>query len=138
MFRKKLLDYCRSVYEEIFNLEDFETLKKKAEDAGKKYSTDDHREVQMKRQHKLFGNIEFIGELFLCHLLRPDTAKSIFEHLLHPENFVNDTVEAAIKFMEKLGPSIEEKLAQQAGKEGTAVNSKKITQEDYDGILANF
>lgn len=74
----------------------------------------------------------------MCHLLRPDTAKSIFEHLLHPENFVNDTVEAAIKFMEKLGPSIEEKLAQQAGKEGTAVNSKKITQEDYDGILANF
>lgn len=49
MFRKKLLDYCRSVYEEIFNLEDFETLKKKAEDAGKKYTTDDHREVQMKR-----------------------------------------------------------------------------------------
>jgi len=51
---------------------------------------------------------------------------------------MNDTVEAAIKFIEKLGPSIEEKLAQQAGKEGTAVNSKKITQEDYDGILASF
>ena len=86
-FRKKLLDYCRSVYEEIFSQEDFETLKKKAEDDGKQYSLEDHRYVQMKRQHKLFGNIEFIGELYLSHLLRPDTAKSIFEHLLHPDCF---------------------------------------------------
>ena len=38
LFRKKLLDYCRSVYEEIFQQDDFESLKKKAEDAGKKYS----------------------------------------------------------------------------------------------------
>ena len=34
-FRKKLLDFCRSVFEEIFIQEDYETLKKKAEDAGK-------------------------------------------------------------------------------------------------------
>ena len=112
MFRKKLLEYCRSVYEEIFVDRDFETLQKKAEDAGKTYSQEDHKETMMKRQHKLFGNIEFIGELFLCHLLRPDTAKSIFEHLLHPDQFQNETVEAAIKFIEKLGPGIEEKIAQ--------------------------
>lgn len=86
-FRKKLLDYCRSVYEEIFSQDDYETLKKKAEDKGKQYSLDEYRYDQMKRQHKLFGNIEFIGELYLSHLLRPDTAKSIFEHLLDPGCF---------------------------------------------------
>ena len=37
-FRKKLLDYCRSCFEEIFQVDDFETLKTKAEEAGKKYT----------------------------------------------------------------------------------------------------
>ena len=34
-FRKKLLDFCRSCFEEIFQQDDFEVLKKQAEDAGK-------------------------------------------------------------------------------------------------------
>ena len=109
-FRKKLLDYCRSVYEEIFSVEEYETLKQKAESEGKTYTPEDHRCVQGKRQHKLFGNIEFIGELYLSHLLRPDTAKSIFEHLLHPDCFRDDTVEAAIRFIEKVGPTVEERI----------------------------
>ena len=64
----------------------------------------------LKRQWKLFGNIEFIGELFIEHLLRGDTAKSIFEHLLHPQQFIDDTVEAAIRFLEKVGMQIEDQL----------------------------
>ena len=79
----------------------------------------------MKRQHKLFGNIEFIGELYLSHLLLPATAKSIFEHLLEPDCFMDDTVEAAIRFIEKVGPTIEERIAQDGTK-------RKIGQEDYD------
>lgn len=127
-----MLDYCRSVYEEIFSQEDFETLKKKAEDASKTYTTEDHRYVQMKRQHKLFGNIEFIGELFLCHLLRPDTVKSIFGNLLHPDCFMDDTVEAALKFIEKVGPTIEERMASAEG------SKRKISSEDYEQILNKF
>lgn len=109
-------------------------MKKKAEDAGKKYSQDDHKEVMLKRQHKLFGNIEFIGELFTCHLLRGDTAKSIFEHLLHLDCFLDDTVEAAIKFVEKIGPTIEEKLRVGEGKGA----GRKFSQEEYDAILQKF
>ena len=85
----------------------------------------------MKRQHKLFGNIEFIGELYLSHLLRPDTAKSIFEHLLHEDCFMDDTVEAAIKFIEKIGLTVEERIA-------TDNTRKKISQEEYNSILAKF
>ena len=87
--------------------------------------------MQIKRQHKLFGNIEFIGELYLSHLLRPDTAKSIFEHLLHPDCFMDDTVEAAIKFIEKVGPTVEERIQSDRSK-------KKISQEEYDSILDKF
>jgi len=90
----------------------------------------------LKRQHKLFGNIEFIGELYTCFLVRGDTAKSIFEHLLHPECFLDDTVEAAIKFIEKIGPTIEEKLGSSSG--GGEAARRKITKEDYDGILGKF
>lgn len=134
VFRKKLLDYCRGCFEEIFKRKEFEDLKAEAEAAGKTYSMADFRDEQMKRQHKLFGNIEFIGELYTCFLLRGDTARSIFEHLLHPDCFLDDTVEAAIKFIEKIGPSIEEKLT--SGGSGSA--QRKISQEDYDGILTRF
>ena len=134
-FRKKLLDYCRGVYEEIFVQDDFETLKQKAEDAGKKYTDADFKEQLLKRTHKLFGNIEFIGELFLCHLLRSDTAVSIFQHLLDRGCFTDDTVEAAIKFIEKVGPAVEEKIASAAA-EGK--KTKMISQEDYDLILKDF
>ena len=84
----------------------------------------------MKRQHKLFGNIEFIGELYTCFLLRGDTAKSIFEHLLHPDCYLDDTVEAAIKFIEKIGPTIEEKLGDNKSGGGDGAR-RKISKEDY-------
>ena len=48
-FRKKLLEYCRSVFEEIFRQRDFEVLKKEADDAGKTYTLDDFKEMSLKR-----------------------------------------------------------------------------------------
>ena len=89
--------------------------------------------MQIKRQHKLFGNIEFIGELFKSFLLRGDTAKSIFEHLLMMECFTDDTVEAAIKFIQKIGPAIEEKHKQESKSK-----TNKISEEEYQGILDKF
>ena len=109
-------------------------MQKKAEDAGKTYTQDDHREVCLKRQHKLFGNIEFVGELFTVHLLRHDIAKSIFEWLLHDEQLNDDTVEAAIRFIEKIGQAIEEVIAKQAD----GAKSRKFTSEEYNSILAKF
>ena len=98
---------------------------------------EDFKEMSLKRQHKLFGNIEFIGELYLSHLLRADTAKSIFENLLNLQCFADDTVEAAIKFIEKIGPTIEERIKAKAG--GEAGGGKRvITQEEYKEILDKF
>jgi len=130
-FRKKLLEYCRKVYEQIFVQDDFETSKKKAEEAGKTYTKDDFKEEQMLRQHKLFGNIEFIGELFMVHLLRSDTAKSIFDNLLNQDCLIDDTVEAAIRFIEKIGPTIEDKYKSDKSK-------NRISEEEYMNILEKF
>ena len=78
----------------------------------------------MKRKHKLFGNIEFVGELFKEQLLSDGIMKFIFESLLKIDSFTDDSIEAAIKFIEKVGPTIEEKA-----KQG---NKKTFTQEHYD------
>ena len=87
----------------------------------------------MKRKHKLFGNIEFVGELHKAGLLSDGITKSIFQTLLNNATFSDDTIEAGMRFLEKVGPTIEKKLA-------TTKATKKglITKEDYDDILGNF
>ena len=115
----------------MFNRKDFEVMKKKAEDEGKTYTREDHRYVQILHEQELFGNIEFIGELYLSHLVTPDTIKFFFEHLLHPDCLMEDTVEAAIKLMERIGPKIEEGIA-------IDESNNKISQKDYNIILHKF
>lgn len=44
---------------------------------------------------------------------------------------MDDTVEAAIKFIEKVGPTVEERIQSDRSK-------KKISQEEYDSILSKF
>ena len=107
-------------------------IKKQKEDAGKTYTQADHKDEMQKRQIKLFGNIDFIGELYIRSLLRDATAKSIFTYLLQEDCYQNDTVEAALKFIEKIGPSIEEKLAQDGS------GKKKFSSADYEEILVAF
>ena len=70
-------------------------------------------------------------------MLRADTAKSIFENLLNVQCFADDTVEAAIKFIEKIGPTIEERIKAKAGGE-TGGGKRVITQEEYQEILEKF
>jgi len=49
---------------------------------------------------------------------------------------MDDTVEAAIKFMEKIGPSIEEKLNE--GGKGGEGKQRKFSDEEYQAILGKF
>lgn len=65
-FRKKLLEFCKNCFLEFFNAVD---PKKEAEEKGKTIDDEDVKEIILRRKHKLFGNIEFVGELFIEHLL---------------------------------------------------------------------
>ena len=66
----------------------------------------------------MFGNIEFFGELYRHRILADNTLWSVFNGLLGlnkedgtQDKSVNDnTVEAALKLITKIGPSIDEKL----------------------------
>ena len=125
-FRRRLLDYCKSCFEDFFTESD---PRKEAEEAGKAIDEEAIKEKVLKRKHKLFGNIEFVGELHKEYLLSDSIAKSVFSTLLKPDTFTDDTIEAAIKFIEKVGPGIEERIL---------ASKKTFTQEHYDEILQNF
>jgi len=78
---------------------------------------DENYEKEIGRIKKLFGNIEFCGELYKHRILAESTLWSVFDGLLglntgeKANKSINDnTVEAAIKLITKLGPNIDEKL----------------------------
>jgi hypothetical protein len=78
---------------------------------------DENYEKEVGRTKKLFGNIEFCGELHKHRILADSTLWSVFDGLLglataeKANKSVNDnTVEAAIKLITKIGPNIDEKL----------------------------
>ena len=57
----------------------------------------------------------------------------MFEQLLDEKSFTDNTVEAAIHFIEMIGQTIEEKLKKSKGK-----HKNQITEENYQGILVKF
>ena len=131
-FRVKLLDRCKTCFEDFFSLAD---PKAEAEAAGKEIDAEEIKERTLKRKEKLFGNIEFVGELHKAGLLSDSITKSIFKTLLDVAKFSDDTIEAGMRFLEKVGPSIEKKIKEIAEKEK---KTQKISKEDYDEILDSF
>jgi len=78
----------------------------------------------LKFKSRLFGNINFVGELFRRGLLVESIILSVFDMLMAVESndaqldFVNDnTVEGAVVLMEKIGPMVDSKLATILAKE---------------------
>ena len=94
----------------------------------------DHQDFEkdLRRKHKLFGNIEFCGDLHKNRILSDSTLWSVFDGLLglstndKKNNSVNEnTVDAALKLITKIGQSIDTKLekAEWRSKNEVSVNS---------------
>jgi hypothetical protein len=93
------LEFCRSSFEKFFD----------KETKDKAYETDEKR---MMFQSKLFGNLQFIGELYRRKILSQNIIDSVFESLLvmdsTDDSKVNDlVVEGAINLMNKAGQQYE-------------------------------
>lgn len=70
---------------------------------------DDRLDRELRYKHKLFGNIDFVGELFHFGLLSENVLNSIFTSLLGIDttNSVSDiTIDAALKLVNKLGSNM--------------------------------
>jgi hypothetical protein len=69
LFRKQLFNVCKICFEKFFDLEERQKSLKDLEST-------------LKFQQKLFGNIEFVGELYRRRILPQSTLISVFESLL--------------------------------------------------------
>jgi len=56
-FRRHLLEFCKESFEKIFNMPDKFTKEENENE-------DDRLDRELRYKHKLFGNIDFVGELF--------------------------------------------------------------------------
>ena len=56
-FRRKLLDYCKEYFDLLL-------AHKEDNQCRENESEEDRKERELRTKHKLFGNIEFVGELF--------------------------------------------------------------------------
>jgi len=65
-------------------------------------------ETRLKHRERLFGNIDFIGELYRQHLLHDRIIFQIFGSLLglHEQVPTEDTVEAALNLVNKIGADL--------------------------------
>lgn len=107
-FRQMLLDHCKNSFDLFFKDSTFLTKE------GEEMSS----EEVFKKKHKLFGNIDFVGELYKKGIISDGIIKSVFVCLLgikddtisQENNEINDdTIEAGIALMNKLGADLTQK-----------------------------
>ena len=121
VFRKSLFNVCKTCFEKFFD----------HEERSKQIS---NPETVVLFKTKLFGNIDFVGELYRRKLLPHTTMISVFESLLgisDVEKIDDLVIEGAINLMNKVGQNFEEQ---------TKTNGKKQqeNQEHYDKIIKRF
>lgn len=129
-FRVQLLNYCRESFEQLLNSPLTEQQKE-----GEK--EEDRLDREFKTKHKLFGNIDFVGEIYKKSLLSETILQSVFHSLLgfstSSDATVNDnTIDAAIKLISKLGFTLEQKIAD------SKADKRPKLQQQLDEIFARF
>lgn len=102
MFRKTLFNVCKSCFEKFF-------------DADEKAKSQENKEKAIVFKLKLYGNLDFVGELYRRKILPETILNTVFESLLGMGD-MNDTisdlvVEGAINLMNKVGKTYENNIA---------------------------
>lgn len=126
VFRQKMLAYCKTSFESFFN----DPPQVNPDINSETY------EKEVGRIKKLYGNIEFCGDLHRHKILADATLWSVFEGLLGLSTgqginkSVNDnTVEAALRLITKLGPSIDQSLLKPEWKAKNEATVDKIFKQ---------
>jgi hypothetical protein len=108
VFREELLRNCKSSFDLLLNAPEKEERKEKE-------TEEDRLDRELRTKHKLFGNIDFVGELYKELLISDVILTSIFENLLgidtQSDSSVTDmTIDAALKLINKLGKKMEDSV----------------------------
>ena len=106
-FRKMLFEVCKQCFEKFF-------------DKGEKAKLEGNIETQIKFTQKLFGNLDFVGELYRRKILPETILISVFNSLLGISDMNNEiedfNIEGAVKLMDKTGQNFEERSFQKKNK----------------------
>lgn len=76
--------------------------------------------------------MDFVGELFISSILRDRIAKDIFQMLLEDKKRTDETIEAALRFINKIGKALEDKHKK------TDKSKQKFTEDDYAEVVNIF
>jgi hypothetical protein len=101
IFRKELLKNFKSSFDLLLNAPEKEEKKE--------WETEEDRlDRELRTKHKLFGNIDFMGELYKELIISPVILTSVFEYLLGIDQLTtgavtNIMIEAALILINKLG-----------------------------------
>ena len=131
-FRTQLLDYCKKTFEKLF--ETPEKMGKKDE----KETEEDRLDRELRYKHKLFGNMDFVGELYKEQLVSDVILYSIFECLLGLGYYsvTEITVDAALKLINKLGSKMEQDIkTKKDGKKVEAQNNQKRIFDEFQKLM---
>jgi hypothetical protein len=98
-----MLVYCRDTFVQMFE----QGLNEPQADQD----DEDAKEARYRQKEKLFGNISFIAELYIKYLLPEKVIFQILSSLLGSEQVpTDDTLEAGLHFVTKIGPHLEERI----------------------------
>ena len=122
LFRIKLIEACQSCFMKFFQPEERQKLK------------DPEKSILFKEH--LFGNIEFIGELFRRSILSENTLNGIFSQLT--EEVCDFTIEGAIVLMNKIGHTFEETCKKKAEKFPNGENNFNLIIEKFKAIMKDY
>jgi hypothetical protein len=133
-FRKMLLEACKNKFLENFEAQKSkEDAKKEAEEKEVKFDEMEFLENSLKLKHTLIGNMDFVGELYLSNILRDGIAQNILTNLLTDvARITDDTIEAALRFINKIGKTLEDKHQKQD------LSKQKFSVDEYETIMSTF
>ena len=122
VFRKNLIEACQSCFNKFFESEERQKL------------NDPEKSILFK--DRLFGNLEFVGELFRRNILSESTLNGIFGQLT--DEVCDFTIEGAIVLMNKIGFNFEEHCKKKAEKNPTGDNNFKLIIAKFEKIVNEY
>lgn len=119
-----LIDYCKTSFDQFFS-----------DDAKKIVETKDEDKLY-KFKLRLFNNIRFIGELYRRNLLFEsiiiDVSKKLLGLMGDIKSVTDDTVEGAVKLMEKIGYLLDNKLETILKKKAALTEAQSLKEVELE------
>ena len=121
-FRRKLLEKCCEQFQCIFTK--YEPIE-----------GEDDKESRLRHKERLFGNIDFVGELYRQNLLTEMIIFQCFSSLLGLDETIpnEDTLEASLNLIYKVGDELQKRIS--SGKKAESAKKEAEVYKRFDELM---